>query len=251
MQIHIRKQWRNHCSLRRTYLCLRPLTVLRNSGLQPFLDQPQHPAVGHAVLNELQRPFVIHVVKESSNVRIEHPLHSLAMDSHTKRIQRLMRAATRPESIRKASKVHLVNLVEDAHHSLLNDFVLQRRDAQRSLSTVGFRNVDSSRWLSPIRSTMNTAVQISDATFQSVLILLPRHTVHSRRSLPLQRVKAVPEQVNAQVVEQSSEPFLFPCLCYFSHTAQPSGHSFPALCRTCVGLSDVLLGPHPSLPGLR
>src|SRR5918996_816451 len=53
------------------------------------------------------------------------------------------------------------------------------------------------------------------------------------------------------MVEQGGEPFLLPCLCYFAHTAQSLGHSFPALCRARVGLSDVLLGPHPSLPNLR
>jgi hypothetical protein len=76
---------------------------------------------------------------------------------------------------------------------LLNDFVLQRRDTQRSLPTVGLRYVDSSRGLSPIRSTMDTAVQIRDAIFQSVPILPPRHAIHSRRSLPLQSVITVPE----------------------------------------------------------
>ena len=50
---------------------------------------------------------------------------------------------------------------------------------------------------------------------------------------------------------KSGEPFLLPRLCCFSHTAQSLGHSFPALGQTRVGLSDVLLGPHPSLPGLR
>ena len=53
------------------------------------------------------------------------------------------------------------------------------------------------------------------------------------------------------MVEQSSEPFLssFPLL--LAHTAPSLGHSFPALCRARVGLSDVLLGPRPSLPCLR
>src|SRR6202035_3072691 len=46
------------------------------------------------------------------------------------------------------------------------------------------------------------------------------------------------------MVEQSREPFLSPFLCYFSHTAQSLGHSFPALCRVSVGQNDVLLGPH-------
>ena len=55
-----------------------------------------------------------------------------------------MRAATGSEPVRKAFEVGLVNLVEDRHHSLLNDFVFQRRDAQRTLPPVSLRYIDSS-----------------------------------------------------------------------------------------------------------
>ena len=91
--------------------------------------------------------FVTHLVKEPTNVRIQHPVHSLPMEAYTQRVQRLVRAATRPESVRKAQEVHLVNLIENGHHSLLNNFVLQRRDAQRALPPVGLRYIDSSRGL--------------------------------------------------------------------------------------------------------
>jgi hypothetical protein len=37
------------------------------------------------------------------------------------------------------------------------------------------------------------------------------------------------------VVEQSGEPFLLSCLCYFAHTAQSLGHSFPALYGRAYG----------------
>src|SRR3954464_2443019 len=53
------------------------------------------------------------------------------------------------------------------------------------------------------------------------------------------------------MVKQSGEAFLLLSLCYFPHTAQSLGHSFPALCRARVGSNDVLLGPRPSLPNLR
>src|SRR5216684_8092701 len=53
------------------------------------------------------------------------------------------------------------------------------------------------------------------------------------------------------MVEQSSEPLLLPFPGCLSHTAQSLGHSFPALSRACVGLSDVFLGPRPFLPCLR
>ena len=56
---------------------------------------------------------MVHVVKEASNVRIEHPVHSLPLDACRQRVQRLMRAATRPEPVREALEVDLIDLVED------------------------------------------------------------------------------------------------------------------------------------------
>src|SRR4029077_12859768 len=144
MQVHVRKYWRNHCSLRRSYLTLRPLAVFRDSRLQPFLDQAQDPAIGYAVLNKLHRPFVTHVVKEASNVGVEHPVHALPLDAHRQRVQRLMWAATGSEPVRESFEVHLVNLVEDSHHGLLYDLVFQRRNAQRTFPPVSLRYVDSS-----------------------------------------------------------------------------------------------------------
>ena len=78
-----------------------------------------------------------------------------------KRVQRLMRAATGPESVRKAFEVDLVYLIEDRHHSLLNDFVLQCCDAQRTLPPISLRDVDSPRRSCPVRSTVHPAVQIA------------------------------------------------------------------------------------------
>ena len=119
----------NNCPLGRTELRLRPLTIFRNSRLQPFLDQAKYPAIGHAMLDELHRPLVAHVVEEAANVCIEHPVHSLPLDARRQCVQRLMRAASGSEPVRKAFEVDLVNLVEDRHHSLLDDLVLQGCDA--------------------------------------------------------------------------------------------------------------------------
>ena len=96
------------------------------------------------MLDKLDCPFVRQIVEKTSNVCVEHPVHSLTLDSHCQRVQRLMRVATWPEPIREAFEVHLVNLIEDGHHGLLNNLVLQRRDAQRTLPPVGLRDVDSS-----------------------------------------------------------------------------------------------------------
>ncbi len=98
---------------------------------------------------------------------------------------------------------------------------------------------------------MNPIVKIDEATFQSRFILLPPDTIDSRRSLTLESVEAIAQQRGVNMVEQGSEPFLFPFPCCFTHTVQPLGHAVPALCREHAWLTDVLLHLRPSLPRLR
>src|SRR5215470_10970179 len=128
-----------------------------------------------------------------------------------------MLAAPWSEPIRETPKVLLVNLIEDRDHGLLNNLVLQRRDPERPSPTIRFRNVHSSRWLRSISAAVNPAVQIGQPTFQPGLILLPSDAVHSWRGLTLQRVKAIPEQSDGQMVKQSGEPHLLPFPCCRAH----------------------------------
>src|SRR5215831_20098515 len=128
---------------------------LRNSRLQPFLDQAKYPTIGHPMLDELHRPCVAQVIEEATDVGIEHPVHPLPLDAHCQRVQRLVRAASGTKPVREAFEVDLIDLVEDRHHSLLNNFVFQRCDAQRTLPSVSLRNKDSPRRFCPIRSTVH------------------------------------------------------------------------------------------------
>ena len=91
-----------------------------------------------------------HLVEEATNVRVQNPVHLLALDAHIQRIERLMRAAPGPEPIgarvesalTESSKVDLANLIENRHHGLLNYLVLQSRDAEWALPPVCLRYVD-------------------------------------------------------------------------------------------------------------
>jgi hypothetical protein len=93
--------------------------------------------------------------EEAPNVRIEYPVHPLPLDARIQRVQRLMRTASWPKPIREAPKVHLIDLTEDRDHRLLNDLIFQRRDAQRTLPPIGFRDINSARRLRPVRSTVH------------------------------------------------------------------------------------------------
>ena len=60
---------------------------------------------------------------------VEYPIHCLPLDAHRRSVMRLMRATARTESVGESLEVDLVYLIEDRHDSLLDEFVLQSRDA--------------------------------------------------------------------------------------------------------------------------
>jgi hypothetical protein len=103
-----------------------------------------------------------------------------------------MLASPRSEPIREPQKVLLVYLVEDHRYGLLDDFVLQSSDAQRSLPSIGFRYVGSLGRLRSIRPSMDSVMQVCQLLIQARFVLFPRHAVDSRRSVSLQGVEAVP-----------------------------------------------------------
>src|SRR2546425_6107202 len=240
-----------HCPLRCANFRLRPVAFFRHSGLQPFLDQPQYPRIGHTVLDKLQQPFVVQVVEEPPNIRIQHPVHSLSLNSHRQRIQRIVLASPWPESVGESQKVLFVDPIEDDHHGPLDNFVFQCRDPDRSLPPVGLWDVHPPGWLRSICAPMHPAVQISQSLCQSGFILPPGHSIHSRRRFSFQSVEAVAQQCLRQMMEQRGELFFLPLPCCLTHAGQTLGHSFPALGRTCVGRTDVLLDPRSSLLALR
>src|SRR6516162_3698290 len=144
-----------------------------------------------------------------------------------------MLAAPRAKAIREAEKVFLVNLVEDGDHSLLDNLVLQRRDPQRALSSVCFLYIDSSGWHRSIGSAMHSAMQVDESILRAGFILLPCNPVHSRCSFPLQRVKALPQQIDGQMVEQGGELHLLMFPCCFPTRASPCD-TRSSLCVGCV-----------------
>ena len=81
---YLLRSGRNHRPLRRTHLRLRPLAFLHHPGLQPFLDEPEYPAVGNAMLHELEHPLVGNRIEESPNVRIKNVVHVLPRRARTR-----------------------------------------------------------------------------------------------------------------------------------------------------------------------
>src|SRR5450759_1371032 len=103
---------------------------------------------------------------------------------------------------------------------------------------------------------MNSSMQVFNSILQSLSILLPCHSVHSRCSVPLQRVETVLEQCLIDMVQQGGEPHSLALkrMSFFAASRTPSSPRDPD-CSVSgparVGLSSVLLDQPPSLRPLR
>jgi len=99
---------------------------------EPFLDQAQDPRIRDPVLNKPLKPLMVKTREVVAEVRVEHPVHTLPQDPGRERIQRVMRTAPRPKSVRETEEVLLVDGVQHLDHRPLQDLVLQRGCDARS-----------------------------------------------------------------------------------------------------------------------
>src|SRR5438876_1820029 len=97
------------------------------------------------MLYELDHPAFVEVIEKAPDVSVQNVVHLLLQERVRQRIQRVMLAAPRTETIREAQKVFLVNLIEEGDHGLLDDLVFQGRNPQWTLPSIFFLYVHSSR----------------------------------------------------------------------------------------------------------
>src|SRR6202049_178981 len=98
-------------------------------------------------------------------------------------LQRLMRIATGPKAKRAVQKVPLVDRLQQHHNGPLRHLVLERRNAQRTLTTIRLVDVVTSNWRRAITTRFKTIEQALQVLLQIGRILLPRLTVDSDRAV--------------------------------------------------------------------
>ena len=82
-----------------------------------------------------------HGIENALDVRVKHPVHLLPVYPGVERIERIMLAAPRSESIREAEEVFLVDRVEQRDRCPLDDLVLKGSNRERALPTIRLGNV--------------------------------------------------------------------------------------------------------------
>src|SRR6266540_4165458 len=193
-------------TLRRPVLACRPRSALDHSCPEPFQDQAQDSLIRDSVLEELHQPHVIEAGEEVAEIRVEHPVHLLAFDPDHERVQRIVRAAPRPEAVREAEEVRLVDGVQHLDDGALDDLVLQRGNPERPQPPVRLRDVHPPRRLRPVSAPVDTGMQIPKVLFEILPVVLPRHLVHPRRRRRAQPPIGRAQALDADVVQKRREP---------------------------------------------
>src|SRR5581483_5456134 len=143
------------------------------------------------VLEKLHQPPVVEGVEKPTDVGIEHPVHSLRQEPNRERIQSVMRAAPRPESVREAEEVDLVDRAE--HLGTLDDLVLQRGNAERGHLPVRLRDVRSTHRLRPVRSPLQPAGEVLKVAVEILSVMPPRLAIDTGSRLPLEGEVSCPQ----------------------------------------------------------
>jgi len=204
------------------------------------------------MLDELDQPFVGKPIEKAFNVKIEHPVHLSRQQSRVERVQRVMRAAPRPESIREAEKVRFINGVQHLDRRPLGDLIFQRRHSERPLPPVGLGDVHPPHRLGSVRSPLQPLGEVLEVGLQALPVVPPRLPVHTRRGFLLKAEVRQPERFQViDMVQERREPHLlitFGCLPY---PLQRTRRVAPARCPGRVLLRQVPFGQTPSLRPLR
>ena len=108
----------------------------------------------------------------------------------TERIQRIVRAASRPEPVRDAEEVFLVDRVQQCDHRPLDNLVFQGSDRKRALSSVRLGYVHTPARQRPIRSPLDPVMQILKFVLEVCLVVPPCQSIDARRGILLEFVDA-------------------------------------------------------------
>jgi hypothetical protein len=68
----------------------------------------------------------------------------------------------------------------------LDDFALKGRDREPALLSIRLRYIPTSRRLCPIRSSLDSCMQVLDPAIEVCLIILPWQPIHARSGFPLE-----------------------------------------------------------------
>src|SRR5208283_4054340 len=141
IQIDVGQQGADYRALRRAP-CRRPLLQpLQDVGLQPTSDQIEHPAVTDLGLDPRHQAVMRDRIEIADEVGVRH-VGIAVLDQPIDFPQRVVASASRTESVAPVTEPRLENRFDREPNCLLDDAILNRRNAQRPRLAIALRDID-------------------------------------------------------------------------------------------------------------
>ena len=202
------------------------------------------------ISRELHQLLPVDAVEVLTDVHLHYPADLAPLHRVRQRIQRVVRRTPRPEPVVESVELRLVDRIEDLlHHRPLDDLVLQRGNTQLSHAPVRLRYLyppDRSR---PVRSTVYAVLQVKQPLGQFVPVLAPRHPVHARGRIPLQREIRCLQRLRRDVVQQRGQLLPRILLRKLPYPLRPGCHRSPTLCPDRARALRIPNGIRPAAGG--
>ena len=139
IQIDICKYGRTDTTLRSTAVSGVVLPVLNISSFQKLANNVQEPAVFDFPAQNLNQLFVIDGIKAALYIALDEPDHTCEVRRNLTECS--MTAFARSETMGMAVKDRLIDSFQNHSDNFLQEFVSERRDAQRTELSVFLRNI--------------------------------------------------------------------------------------------------------------
>jgi hypothetical protein len=141
------------------------------------------------------------VSKNDRMSAVQYPVHLPTGNPDHQSIERIRRSAAGSEPVREPEKILLVDGAQHAGDGALDDFVLHGGNRQWPLLPVRLPVYPSGATAADGTRRDGAAVQICEPELELCLVVAPRHAVHARGGVTLQRVERLPQAVTTDVVE--------------------------------------------------
>ena len=181
VEVDVGQQRADHRALRRALRRRPPLQPFQDVGLQPAADQIENAAIADLLLDPRHQPIMRNRVEIGGQVGVHH-VGVAVLDQPIDFPQRVMASATRSETVAPIAEPRFENRFDYEPDSLLDDAILDRRDAQRPRSSIALGDVDPFDGLRVVRSLPQRRRQLGQIIFRLRREPLDALPIHARRA---------------------------------------------------------------------
>jgi len=193
--------------LRRSFLGSRYDSTHHEASLQPLTDKLQDDRVRNAMGNHLLQPFMLDVVKISTDIGLEQVSYLLRDDDPAQRPQSIVGITPRSKSIRTVQEIRLVHRLQYQCYRSLQQAIFDCRNTEWSSPCLArpFGNLHSAYRWTPVGPSLQAFALLLDPRVQVLFKLLRRLTIDSARTAPVHLLPGFFEEIWCEQMRQRGE----------------------------------------------